>query len=52
VRFLSIAVAVFVLAVWTAVAYALFKMGPFAHHADQFRDPRTGKRIGDSPHLE
>lgn len=34
-----------------AVAYALFEMSPFARHADQFRDPRTGKLRGHSPHL-
>ena len=34
----------FVLAVLGVVAYSLFELSPFAHHADQFRDPRTGKR--------
>jgi hypothetical protein len=34
-----------------AVAYALFEMSPFARHSDQFRDPRTGKARGSSPHL-
>ena len=31
------------------VAYSLFEMSPFARHADLFRDPMTGKRIGESP---
>jgi hypothetical protein len=44
-------VVVFVLAVLAVVAYALFEMSPFAHHADHYRDPRTGKRLGESPHL-
>jgi hypothetical protein len=42
----------FVLAVLAVVAYALFKLSPFAHHADHYRDPRTGKRLQESPHLE
>jgi len=42
----------FVLAVLCIVAYALFELSPFAHHADQFRDPRTGKRMWQSPHLD
>jgi hypothetical protein len=41
-----------VLAVLAVVAYALFELSPFARHADQFRDPRTGRRLWDSPHLE
>jgi hypothetical protein len=42
----------FVLAVLGVVAYALFELSPFAHHADQFRDPRTGTRKWQSPHLD
>jgi hypothetical protein len=49
---LTVAVVAFVLGVWAVVAYALFKMSPFARHTDQFRDPRTGTRIGESPRLE
>jgi len=40
-----------VLAGAAAVAYALFEMSPFARHSDHFRDPRTGKARGSSPHL-
>jgi hypothetical protein len=40
-----------VLAGAALVLYWLFEMSPFARHADQFRDPRTGKRRGSSPHL-
>jgi hypothetical protein len=32
------------------VVYAIF--APFRHHPDQFRDRRTGRRLGESPHLE
>ncbi len=42
----------FVLGVLAFVAYGFFEVSPFAHHADQFRDPRTGRRTGESPHLE
>jgi hypothetical protein len=42
----------FVLAVLCVVAYALFELSPFAHHADQFRDPRTGQRKWQSPYLD
>jgi hypothetical protein len=42
----------FVLAVLGVVAYALFELSPFAHHVDQFRDPRTGQRRWPSPHLD
>ena len=40
-----------VLAGAAAVAYALFEMSPYARHADRFRDRRTGKLRGRSPHL-
>ncbi len=43
---------VFVFAVLGFVAYGFFEVSPFAHHADHFRDPRTGRRLGESPHLE
>jgi len=42
----------FVFLVLALFAYALFEMSPFAHHVDRFRDPRTGKRRGESPHLD
>jgi hypothetical protein len=28
------------------------ELTPFAHHVDRYRDPRTGKRSFESPHLE
>jgi len=43
---------VFVVAVVGFVAYGFFEVSPLAHHADRFRDARTGRRIGESPHLE
>jgi hypothetical protein len=43
---------VFVLAVLGWLAYGLFEVSPLAHHSDRFRDPRTGRRVGGSPHLE
>jgi len=48
----TVVVLAFVLAVLAVVAYALFEVSPFAHHADRFRDPRTGKRRWESPHLD
>ena len=42
----------FVVAVLAVVVWALFEMSPFAHHVDQVRDPATGRRRGESPHLE
>jgi hypothetical protein len=40
---------VFVLSVLGVVLYAI--IAPFGPHSDQFRD-RTGRRLGESPHLE
>jgi hypothetical protein len=42
----------FVLVVLAWLAYGLFELSPFARHPDQLRDARTGKRRGESPHLE
>jgi hypothetical protein len=50
--FFAIIVFAFVFAVLVVVLYALFELGPFARHADQFRDLRTGKRKWGSPHLD
>ena len=41
----------FVLTVLGVVAYAIFA-ALFGHHSEQFRDQRTGRRLGESPHLE
>jgi hypothetical protein len=48
----TVIVFAFVLAVLAVVGYALFELSPFARHGVQFRDPRTGKRLWDSPHLD
>ena len=45
-------VLVFVVGTLVAVGYALFRMSPWATHTDQFRDPKTGKRIGEAPRLD
>ena len=42
---------VFVLSVLALVAYSLFELSPFAHHADHYRD-EAGARRFDSPHLD
>jgi hypothetical protein len=47
-----IAVFAFVFGVLGVVAYAFFEVSPFAHHAESFRDPRTGKRRWESPRLD
>jgi hypothetical protein len=40
----------FVLVTLGVVVYAC--IAPFGHHSEQFRDQRTGRRLGESPHLE
>ena len=47
-----IAVFAFVFGTLGIVAYALFEVSPFAHHAESFRDPQTGKRRWESPRLD
>jgi hypothetical protein len=42
----------FVVVVGAVIVWALFEMSPFAHHVDQFRDPVTGTKRGEGPHLE
>ena len=32
--------------------WALFELSPFAGHREQFRDPLTGRRRGESPRLD
>jgi ABC-type polysaccharide/polyol phosphate export permease len=51
VLFLLIVI-VFVVAVLGVVGYALFELTPLARHVDRYRDPRTGKRRLESPHLD
>lgn len=42
---------VFVLSLLAATGYPLLAMSPFARHTDQFRDPQTGRRLGESARL-
>jgi len=48
----TVVVMAFVVAVLAIVVFGLFEVTPFAHHAESYRDPRTGKRRCDSPHLD
>jgi hypothetical protein len=42
----------FVISVLGVVGFTLFEISPFAHHADHYRDPETGKKRFDSPRLD
>ncbi len=42
----------FVVSVLAVVGFGLFELTPFARDSDPFRDPRTGRRRWDSPHLD
>ncbi len=42
----------FVFSVLALVGLALFKISPFARHADHYRDPETGKRRFNSPRID
>lgn len=44
--------AIVVFFVLLIVAYGMFKVSPFAHHAETYRDPHTRRKLGESPHLE
>jgi hypothetical protein len=48
----TVIVFVFVIGVLAVAAFAVFELTPFARHKDRFRDPRTGKRLGESPRLD
>ena len=48
----AVIVMAFVILVLALVAFALFELTPFARTTNEFRDPRTGERIGESPHLD
>jgi hypothetical protein len=47
-----IVVFTFVIGVLGVVAFALFELTPFARRSNSFRDPQTGKRVWESPHLD
>lgn len=42
----------FVVSVLSLVGFVLFKLSPLAHHADHYRDPKTGERRFESPRLD
>ena len=48
----AVIVFAFVLLVLGFVVFAIFEMTPLARHSNSFRDPRTGKRRWQSPHLD
>jgi hypothetical protein len=48
----TIIVFVVVLAGLVVGVWALFELSPFAKHQDQFRNPLTSERRGESPRLD
>jgi hypothetical protein len=50
--FFAVLMFLFVVVVLVFLAIPFFEATPLAHHRDQYRDPRTGKRIGQSPRLD
>jgi hypothetical protein len=48
----AVIVLAFVLLVLALVAFSIFEMTPLARHSNSFRDPRTGRRRWQSPHLD
>ena len=48
----TVIVMALVVLVLALVAFALYELSPARAEHNQFRDPRTGKRIGESPHLD
>ena len=48
----TLIVIAFVAGVFAVVGFALFELTPFASHRDHLRDPRTGERRWESPHLD
>lgn len=49
---IALAVIVMVFLILAAVVFGLYELTPFAHRSNPYRDPRTGKRRWESPHLE
>ena len=50
--FFVIIVMAFVVAVLGLVAFALFELTPLARSENPYRDPWTGSRRWESPHLD
>jgi hypothetical protein len=50
--FFTVIVIAFVVGVLAVAGFAVFELTPFAGHRDRYRDPLTGKRRWESPHLD
>ena len=50
--FFTVIVIAFVAGVLALAGFVVFEMTPFATHRDHLRDPRTGERRWESPHLD
>ena len=48
----ALVVTILVFAIVAVVCFGLFEITPFAHSTNPYRDPRNGKRLWESPHLE
>jgi hypothetical protein len=48
----TLIVLTFVVGVLAVVAYGIYELSPFAHHSESYRDPSTGTRQWQSPHLD
>jgi hypothetical protein len=51
-NFTALVVIIIVFAIVAVVFFGLYEMTPFAHHTNPYREPRSGKRLWESPHLE
>jgi len=49
---IALVVIVIAFAILAVVFFGLYELTPFAHGTNPYRDPRTGKRRWESPHLE
>lgn len=47
-----VVVAVVVVGILAVAVLALFELTPFAHRTNPYRDPVSGRRRFESPHLE
>ncbi len=48
----TVIVVAFVVTVLAVLAFAFFELTPFARSDNSFREPRTGRRRWESPHLD
>lgn len=48
----ALIVIILVFAIVAVVLFGMFEVTPFAHRTNPYRDPRNGKRLWESPHLE